>query len=94
MLTHKRPIAGTCPSCGECVYTDEPDGPVWTCPRDLSPKNPYWKAPSPLITEALHKRTGVYSQCLEDYDADDVGVASVCYDRMPLHSACYDKGDY
>lgn len=76
-------IVGICPECGEVVYGDkEPDGPVWTCPRDLAPSNKYWQ--SSEITEAQMERDGVYSLCYEDHDG-------YCGDHMPMHSACYDK---
>ncbi len=79
---------GTCPACGEHVLWDEPDGPVWTCPADLSPQNPYWEPASDLITESMREQAGIYSNCGEDF-----GFVS-CYDRMPLHSLCYERGGY
>ena len=77
---------GRCPACGELVYNAlETDGPVWTCPRDLSPTNKYWM-PSD-ITEADMEKDQVWSSCYEDHDG-------WCGDHMPMHSACYDKGEY
>lgn len=78
---------GTCPACGETVYDNEPDGPVWTCPADLSETNPYRETPNEAITEELRESCGVFSNCGEDYGFP-------CYDPMPLHSACYDGGAY
>ena len=87
MLTEK-PV-GTCPSCGESVFNSrEPDGPVWTCPADLATTNPYWKEPLHEWTEEDRETMGYFGNCLEDVSG------SACYDRMPLHSACYAKGDY
>ena len=88
-----RCIVGTCPACRKPVLWDEPDGPVWTCPADLSPRNPYWQPANERITPALQKRTGVFSLCAEDFDFSDVGHGA-CYARLPLHSACYEKGRY
>lgn len=88
-LTEK-PV-GTCPACGESVFNSrEPDGPVWTCPSDLSPKNPYWEAPLVDRTEADREASGYYGECCED-DGTNGGQ---CYPRMPLHSACYEAGNY
>lgn len=89
MLTEK-PV-GTCPACGETVRDN--DGPVWTCPADLSPKNPFAKSPLPpfdTITEAEREQSGYFGNCRED-TGDHHGQ---CYERIPLHSACYEKGDY
>jgi hypothetical protein len=80
-------IAGTCPACGELVSFAEPDGPVWTCPADLATENRY--AEAPLYPE-LHEKweaEGYFGRC-----GEDVGLS--CYDPMPLHSACYEQGDY
>lgn len=77
---------GTCPACGEPVFNSlEEDGPVWICPRDLSPENGYWM-PSD-VTEEQQEEDQVFSLCYEDH-------GGVCDDHMPLHSACYDKGEY
>ena len=78
---------GRCPACGELVIRDDPDGPVWTCPANLSDDNAYRETPHPSITEELRKSSGVYSNCGEDYGFP-------CYDPMPLHGKCYDKGGY
>ena len=79
-------FVGICPACGERVLWDDPDGPVWTCPRDLSDANPYKDHDAPY-SEADMARDGVYSQCGEDH-------GDGCVDRMPLHSACYERGNY
>jgi len=79
-------FVGICPACGERVLWDDPDGPVWTCPRDLSDANPYKDHDAPY-SEADMARDGVYSQCGEDHGAS-------CNDRLPLHSACYERGNY
>ena len=66
---------------------------MWTCPADLNPGNPYWESPlSPFdtITEAEREHSGYFGNCCED-SGDNSGQ---CYERMPLHSACYDKGEY
>lgn len=93
-LTEK-PV-GTCPACGESVFDSrEPDGVVWTCPADLSEKNPFHEPPMHDWTEADRERMGYFGNCLEDVDfADAPGHYGRCYDRMPLHAACYEKGDY
>jgi hypothetical protein len=77
---------GICPACSKPVPRDEPDGPVWTCPADLDPRNPYWE-PQEGIAEAMREKAGVFSNCWEDFGRP-------CYDRLPLHSACYDKESY
>jgi hypothetical protein len=86
ILTDK--AAGICPACGETVKIDEPDGPVWTCPADLNRRNPYWE-PSRVSSSRRRamRRAGIYSLCGED-------TGDGCYDRMPLHSTCYEAGDY
>ncbi len=80
-------IVGLCPACSVTVLWDEPDGPAWTCPADLSPKNPYREPADKRITEKLRERSGVFLNC-----GDDFGFP--CYERLPLHSACYEKGNY
>lgn len=87
----EKPV-GTCPACGESVFNSrETDGPVWTCPADLSPENPYWEPRLFDEDEAEHEarcvKDGVFSNCGEDWGFG-------CYDRLPLHSDCYEKGDY
>ena len=80
--------AGICPACSMPVPFDELDGPVWTCPADLSPENPYWEPhDEELITEELRQKSGVFSNCGEDFGFQ-------CYERLPLHSDCYEKGGY
>ena len=89
MCLTEKPV-GICPACGESVFNSrEPDGPVWTCPADLSPSNGYWEPTPDGITEELRESSGIYSNCAEDFD----GFAG-CYERLPLHGACYDKGNY
>lgn len=78
---------GVCPACSKPVPVDEPDGPVWTCPADLSPGNPFWEPFSERITEELRQSSGVFSNCGEDFGFP-------CYERLPLHSACYERGGY
>lgn len=96
MLKHKSEFAGICPACGLAVYQSEPDGPVWTCPYDLNTKNPYY-VPVPddfRLTPAQKKKLGVDNDCPEwqgeHCPSDDFGGTG----HMPLHSACYGKGDY
>lgn len=83
-------IVGTCPKCSKPVRANEPDGPVWTCPFNLSEQNPYWQ-PLPdgyEYSEADMAKAGLYSLCVEDWE----GWCPA--DHMPLHSKCYDKGGY
>jgi hypothetical protein len=82
-----RATVGICPACDAPVYRDEPDGPVWTCPADLSEGNRHREPADERITEALRQQSGVFSNCGEDYGFP-------CHERMPLHSACYEKGNY
>lgn len=53
VLTEK-PV-GICPACGQAVYNSDEgsDGPVWTCPSDLSPQNAFYQK-SPVT--GYHKR--------------------------------------
>jgi hypothetical protein len=80
-------FAGICPACSKPVPRDDPDGPVWTCPADLSPENLYWEPAHEGITEAMRERAGVYSNCGEDFGLP-------CHERIPLHSECYARGEY
>jgi hypothetical protein len=93
MMLAEKPV-GTCPACGESVFNSrETDGPVWTCPADLDVQNPYWEPPLPpfdTITEDERERSGYFGNCCEDIGYN----GGQCYDRMPLHSACYERGDY
>lgn len=88
-MNKEKPV-GTCPACGEAVFNSrEPDGPVWTCPADLSPENPYHE--DTLLTadeQAQNERDGFYGLCAEE------ATGAGCFERMPLHSACYEQGDY
>jgi len=89
----EKPV-GTCPACGESVFNSrESDGLVWTCPADLSPDNPYWEPPLEqfdTMTEKQREKIGYFGNCREDGYSDENG----CYERMPLHSKCYDRGEY
>jgi len=99
-MLQERPV-GICPACGESVFNSrEPDGPVWTCPSDLSPDNPYYEElPDDYqTTEEEKERSGYFANCPDQRPgggacpfAWSVG-APACH--MPLHSACYDKGEY
>jgi hypothetical protein len=91
MAMSKKDFAGWCAACNEAVGLDEPDGPVWTCPADLSENNrnresePYYCDAE--ITDEMREKSGCYSNCWEDF-------GKACYDRLPLHSACHEKGGY
>jgi hypothetical protein len=98
MLTRKSDFAGICPACGKAVYHSEPDGPVWTCPADLNEANPYWE-PLPedwQTSEAQMERDGYYANCPEGNFARPSFCPFEAYGagHLPLHSECYDKGDY
>jgi hypothetical protein len=80
-------IAGTCPACGFVVLLSEPDGPVWTCPADLSEGNRFKEYQENEITEEMREKAGVFSNCWEDFGRP-------CFKPIPLHSACYEKGNY
>lgn len=74
-----------CPSCGDTVDVDK-DDPVWTCPADLAEDNPY-REPC-LDAERLEReRHWYFGNCLDD-------VGGRCYERLPLHGVCYERGDY
>lgn len=75
-------VIGHCPACHRPVL--DSDEPVWTCPADLSDGNPHQEPADERITEELREESGVFSNCGEDYGFP-------CYDRMPLHGACYDS---
>lgn len=85
---HVEQPVGTCPACKEPVYNSrEPDGPVWTCPADLKPSSLYYEIT--LLSDeqrTAQENSGVFSECAEGVE--------ICFDRMPLHSACYEKGGY
>lgn len=84
---------GICPACGEPCAWDDPDGPVWTCPADLAPTNRFAEPPLPpfdTMTEAEREKIGYFGNCRED-TGDAHGQ---CYEPLPLHSACYEKGGY
>lgn len=98
---------GICPACGEAVFQSREgeDGPVWTCPSDLNEKNPYFEElPDDYqTTEAEKEANGYYANCPEGLSVVKPGHY-VCpieayggYNgngHMPLHAACYEKGDY
>lgn len=87
---NEKPV-GICPACGESVFNSrETDGPVWTCPADLNEANPYRETPLIEWSEAEREAMGYFGNCLED-TGDNHGS---CYERLPLHSACYEKGNY
>ena len=88
--SEEKPV-GICPACKQTVFNSlELDGPVWTCPADLSEKNPFWEAPLIEWSEEDREQMGYYGNCLED-TGDNHGQ---CYERLPLHSACYERGNY
>lgn len=79
--------AGHCPACHKPVfYSADSDGPVWTCPADLHTDNPHREdhEPEREITEEMREKSGIYSNCWEDYGAQ-------CFDPMPVHSDCYES---
>lgn len=83
---------GICPACGEAVYTSlEPDGPVWTCPKDLNPTNPYYD-PDNHAPEELLAQDGDHSNCPSAHTLDGGYCEGELH--LPLHAACYTKGDY
>jgi len=57
------------------------------CPADLSDTNFYRETPDERITEELREKSGVFSNCGEDFGFQ-------CYERLPLHSTCYEKENY
>ncbi|MFK0015703.1 hypothetical protein [Streptomyces sp. NPDC091027] len=75
-----------CAACGEKVALTEEDT-VWTCPADLSDSNPFQEPTPYYITEKLREKHGIYSNCGEDFRSD-------CYERLPLHSNCYENAKY
>ena len=81
-------IVGICPKCGKPTLWDERNGPVWTCPYNLSKSNPYWE-PRPDGIEADGEKNGIYSNCFED-----TGGGFCESIHMPLHSKCYERGNY
>lgn len=77
-----------CPACKEPVPLDEEDGPVWACPADLGKDNPAREPAPEFITEEAQKAVGVYSNCATDFGQE-------CpYEHLPLHSACYEGGNF
>lgn len=101
MLTRKSDFAGICPACGLAVYRSEPDGPVWICRSDLNEANPYYEElPEDWQrTEAQKAEDEYYANCPEGQFKE--GKFAWCpmnsfsgVEHMPLHSECYEKGDY
>lgn len=96
MVTEK-PV-GICPACGQTVFASQetPDGPVWTCPRDLAPQNAFWH--STFIREEDQQAAGVYSNCPDDFGIKSgargryLGVCEL--EHLPLHARCYEKGTW
>lgn len=83
--------AGHCPACHKPVlYSKEgDDGPVWTCPANLSEGNPH-RVPAPdWITEEICEREGVFSNCVSDFRPFDSRRVPCEHEDMPLHAACY-----
>lgn len=92
METEIEAPVGICPACRETVFNSrEPDGPVWTCPADLNPRNPYWEPRTFHESDEEHEKAceeaGVFSNCGEDFGFG-------CYERLPLHADCYERGNY
>jgi hypothetical protein len=92
-------FAGICPACGTPVPADEPDGPVWTCRADLNEANPYYE-PLPedwQTSEDEKDASGYFANCPEGR-LDRPETCPHQYPggpgHMPLHSACYERGDY
>ncbi|HEY7415777.1 MAG TPA: hypothetical protein VH593_11335 [Ktedonobacteraceae bacterium] len=83
---------GICPACGKAVYNliEGSDGPVWTCAHDLSPNNRYYE--DGAVSEEIKERDGDWSCCPWNHVGD--GRHMICPGEMPLHGACYDKGNY
>jgi hypothetical protein len=91
MARLKEKPVGICPACGQTVFnTQETDGPVWACPTDLSPDNPYWQWS--VVTNEQQERDGAYSNCPSAHGLDDGRCEHLAH--LPLHGACYDKRDY
>jgi len=78
---------GICPACNEAVQAEDDEPAVWTCPADLSPSNPYSEPAHDGVTEDMRESAGIFSNCGEDFGFP-------CYERLPLHAACYGKGSY
>lgn len=108
MLTEK-PV-GLCPACGEAVFAsrEEPDGPVWTCPSDLAESNLFYELmpdESWETSEAEKEAMGYFANCPSMWPRKTINgrdfAPSVCPHEypggpghLPLHGACYDRGDY
>lgn len=87
-MIKEKPV-GICPSCFQAVFNSkETEGPVWTCPSDLKSDNPYY-LPSEVTEE---RKEQYYGNCPSEHSLDH----GYCqhYNHLPLHSACYDKGDF
>jgi hypothetical protein len=85
------------------------DGPVWTCRSDLQTTNPFYEElPEDWqTTEEQKEEDGYYANCPEGrpcHEASCGGKPGHWHQcpheypggpgHMPLHAACYDKGDY
>jgi hypothetical protein len=98
MITEK-PV-GICPACGEAVFNsrEHPDGPVWTCRSDLQTTNPFYEElPEDWqTTEAEKEANGYYANCPEGLPKPQACPHEYPGGpgHMPLHAACYDKGNY
>lgn len=92
-------FAGICPACSLPVPADEPDGPVWVCPSDLNEKNPYYEElPEDWRkTEEQKLEAGYFANCPEG-DPMDSAPCPFTYPggpgHLPLHSKCYETGEY
>ena len=98
-MIEKKPV-GFCPSCGGSVFANEPDGPVWVCRADLQESNPFHESlPEDWqTTEAEKEAMGYYAECPEGRLSGQAVTCPHEYpggpNHMPLHSACYERGDY
>jgi hypothetical protein len=87
--TYQADYAGHCPACHHAVlYSAETDGPVWTCPADLSPDNPHHEDAPDWLTEEVMNAAGCYSNCATFHGG------GCPYDDMPLHGECYGARAY
>ena len=87
----KERTIGICPACTQPVLDTDEDV-VWTCKHNLSHSNPFALTGrlrgGMNVSETTKKRHGDYSDC--PYDHNNM----LCPNEMPLHSACYDRGNY
>ena len=82
---------GICPACGEAVSRDEQEV-VWTCPSDLNTANPYYEElPGDWQkTDTEKEAAGYYANCPEG----SCPIEAYGSGHLPLHAACYERGDY